>query len=227
MGTVGVSPLVSRSSTSPSRRERGHDAAGASAATRSRCTSKIDGIERAAVRQPSAAFSQPVISQSKNEAEIRLREGEVNILGGLSKYQDTHTVSRIPGLVNIPVLGNLLFGGQTHRQESAGTDDRADSAHRAHAGLYGGESARHLRGNRQEVKMIYAPPVSRTGRAAAAGRPRCQPAAPAPPAAPAIPGLRRRASRGPPAQPTRADARWPPRRDSLVNSGGGAPVRLR
>jgi len=58
-------------------------------------------------------LSQPVIAQKKNEAEIRLRDGEVSLLGGLMQTQDTTTINGIPGLVNIPVLGKYLFGGTT------------------------------------------------------------------------------------------------------------------
>jgi general secretion pathway protein D len=57
--------------------------------------------------------SQPVIGQRKSETEIRLREGEVNILGGLTNAQDSKTVSGIPGLVNIPVLGRLFGGSES------------------------------------------------------------------------------------------------------------------
>jgi general secretion pathway protein D len=56
------------------------------------------------------SISQPVIGQRSNTADIRLREGEVNILGGLSQTQDSRDSSGIPGLVNIPVLGSVLFG---------------------------------------------------------------------------------------------------------------------
>jgi len=58
---------------------------------------------------------QPVIGQRKNETEIRLREGEVNILGGLSQDQQTRNISGIPGLVNIPVLRALLGSESTSR----------------------------------------------------------------------------------------------------------------
>ncbi len=65
-------------------------------------------------------LTQPVISQRKNEAEIRLRDGEVSLLGGLMQDQLTNSISGLPGIVNIPVLGQLLFGGQNkdvNRQE--------------------------------------------------------------------------------------------------------------
>lgn len=55
---------------------------------------------------------QPIIGQRRSETEIRLREGEVNILGGLAQDQDTKALNGIPGLVNIPILGRLL-GGET------------------------------------------------------------------------------------------------------------------
>jgi general secretion pathway protein D len=55
-------------------------------------------------------LSQPVIGQKKNEADIRLKDGEVSLLGGLMSDQDTSVIGGIPGLVNIPVLGKYLFG---------------------------------------------------------------------------------------------------------------------
>jgi len=55
-------------------------------------------------------LSQPVIGQKKNEADIRLRDGEVSLLGGLMQDQDTTVIAGIPGLVNIPILGKYLFG---------------------------------------------------------------------------------------------------------------------
>jgi general secretion pathway protein D len=58
-------------------------------------------------------LSQPVISQKKNEADIRLRDGEVSLLGGLMSTQDTNTINGIPGLVNIPIIGKYLFGGES------------------------------------------------------------------------------------------------------------------
>ena len=57
-----------------------------------------------------SGVDQPVISQRKNEAEIRLRDGEVSLLGGLMQGQDSNSVSGIPGLVNVPILGKLFFG---------------------------------------------------------------------------------------------------------------------
>src|SRR5437660_12400690 len=58
-------------------------------------------------------LDQPVISQRKNEADIRLRDGEISLLGGLMTSQDSSSVNGIPGLTNIPILGKYLFGSNT------------------------------------------------------------------------------------------------------------------
>ena len=56
-------------------------------------------------------ISQPIISQRKAEGEVRLKEGEVNILGGIFETNDSTTISGIPGLIKIPFLKHL-FGSQ-------------------------------------------------------------------------------------------------------------------
>jgi general secretion pathway protein D len=63
-------------------------------------------------------IDQPVISQQRSETEIRLREGEVNILAGLAQDQNTKTLNGIPGLINMPILGRLLGGEATDREKS-------------------------------------------------------------------------------------------------------------
>jgi general secretion pathway protein D len=62
-------------------------------------------------------LDQPVISQRKNEADIRVRDGEVSLLGGLMQDQNTNSQSGIPGLTNIPILGKFLFGSNTRDRE--------------------------------------------------------------------------------------------------------------
>lgn len=64
-------------------------------------------------------ISQPVIGQTKNTADIRLREGEVNLLSGLSQSSDGTTVAGLPGLTNIPLLGQFLFGSSTKNKASS------------------------------------------------------------------------------------------------------------
>lgn len=45
---------------------------------------------------------QPVISQRKIEHDIRLKEGEVNLLGGIFEQTDTKTLTGLPGLAQLP-----------------------------------------------------------------------------------------------------------------------------
>ena len=57
-------------------------------------------------------IDQPIIGQRKIDHEIRLKDGEVNLLGGLTQVQETKTVTGIPGLSSIPIV-RRLFTGET------------------------------------------------------------------------------------------------------------------
>jgi len=57
-------------------------------------------------------INQPVIGQRKMEAEIRMKEGEVNILGGIMEETTTKSLSGIPGLASIPLF-RYLFSEET------------------------------------------------------------------------------------------------------------------
>jgi len=61
-------------------------------------------------------ISQPIIGQKKIEHEVRLKEGEVNMLGGMFEDQETRSISGIPGLAQIPILKYLF--GQTQNDHS-------------------------------------------------------------------------------------------------------------
>ena len=61
-------------------------------------------------------ISQPIIGQRKIEHEIRLRDGEANLLGGIMEDQQTKSLSGIPGLAQIPILKYLF--GQTQQDHS-------------------------------------------------------------------------------------------------------------
>jgi|HubBroStandDraft_6_1064221.scaffolds.fasta_scaffold01008_5 general secretion pathway protein D len=69
-------------------------------------TSTIGGIQ------------QPIISQRTIEHEIRLKEGEVSILGGLIERINTRTLNGWPGLAQIPVMRYLFSGDDTELQEN-------------------------------------------------------------------------------------------------------------
>ncbi len=102
-------------------------------------------------------ISQPIIQQSANVADIRLREGEVNILGGLSQSQDTALVNGIPGLVNIPVLGKTLFGSD-HTDKIKAELMIALVPHIVRTPDYSAENLRGIyAGTDQVVKINYAP----------------------------------------------------------------------
>jgi general secretion pathway protein D len=63
-------------------------------------TSNIGGIQ------------QPIIGSRHIEHVIRLKEGEVNLLGGIMESSDVRSVSGLPGLAQIPVL-KYLFGNNS------------------------------------------------------------------------------------------------------------------
>ncbi|MCW5965252.1 MAG: hypothetical protein KIT83_14550 [Bryobacterales bacterium] len=55
---------------------------------------------------------QPVIGNREVAHEVRLRAGEVNLIGGLLSTDDSRSLSGTAGLANIPILGRL-FSGET------------------------------------------------------------------------------------------------------------------
>jgi len=63
-------------------------------------------------QQNIGGISQPIIGQRKIEHEIRLKDGEANLLGGIMEDNQTRSLSGIPGLAQIPIL-KYLFGQTT------------------------------------------------------------------------------------------------------------------
>jgi len=62
--------------------------------------------------------SQPIVGQRKVVHDIRLKEGEVSLLGGLLQNQERKTVSGVPGLSSIPILGRLFTSETVERDEN-------------------------------------------------------------------------------------------------------------
>jgi general secretion pathway protein D len=62
-------------------------------------------------------ITQPVISQRVIEDDIRLKEGEVSILGGLIQRTDSKTVEGWPGFARIPLLKYFFSHDKTDHQE--------------------------------------------------------------------------------------------------------------
>jgi general secretion pathway protein D len=62
-------------------------------------------------------IQQPIIAQQKVIHDIRMKDGEVNLLAGLKQVQDSTTLSGIPGLSSIPVI-KWLFSSKTVSKSS-------------------------------------------------------------------------------------------------------------
>ena len=63
-------------------------------------------------------IQQPVIGQRKVIDDLRVKEGEMSIIGGLVQYQDSTTISGIPGLMNIPFLKRFFSSEAIDRSQS-------------------------------------------------------------------------------------------------------------
>jgi general secretion pathway protein D len=117
--------------------------------------------------------SQPVIGQRKNTTDIRLRDGEPSLLGGLSQAQDSTASSGIPGLVDMPLL-KYFFGSETKET------DRQELMivlvpHIVRTPDYTPENLRGIFvGNESIVSIHYAPPAA--DQAAPEGTPGAAPA---------------------------------------------------
>jgi general secretion pathway protein D len=62
-------------------------------------------------------INQPVISQRKIEHDIRLKDGEVSVLGGLIQRTQTKNVNGIPGLAQLPLFRYLFSDNSNEVKE--------------------------------------------------------------------------------------------------------------
>jgi general secretion pathway protein D len=151
------------------------------------CTLHIE-VEVSAVDQyvSIGGISQPVIGQTKNTADIRLKEGEVNILSGLSQNSDSTTVGGLPGLTSIPILGQFLFGSSS-KNKSTGELMIALVPHIIRTPDYTAENLRGIyAGSDQVVKLYYAPKTEEAPAAPANPPAANAPSTAAPAAAPVV-----------------------------------------
>jgi general secretion pathway protein D len=72
--------------------------------------SEVDGTSNI------GGITQPIIGQRKIEHEVRLKEGEVNMLGGMMENSQTRAITGFPVLAQIPILRDLF--GQTTTDNS-------------------------------------------------------------------------------------------------------------
>ncbi|MGB7846888.1 MAG: hypothetical protein WBL63_14835 [Candidatus Acidiferrum sp.] len=63
-------------------------------------------------------IQQPIISQRKIEHEIRLKDGEVSILGGLIERIDSKTLNGWPWLAKVPIMRYLFAENSMEHQEN-------------------------------------------------------------------------------------------------------------
>ena len=102
-------------------------------------------------------LSEPIIAQKKVSNDIRLREGEVNLLGGLIDVEDDTTKTGVPGLVDIPLLGRLF------RSDSV-THNRSELMialvpHVVRRPVFSAENLRTIDvGTQNAIHLNYAPP---------------------------------------------------------------------
>ncbi len=126
-------------------------------------------------------LSQPVIGQRKLLHDVRLREGEVTLLGGLMQDQDTRSVTGIPVLGSLPVIGRLFSSESIERSQSelliALVPHIVRSPDLTDVNLRGISA-----GTLEQVKLTYAPrkEVAPDATATPAPAPVTPPAAPAP-----------------------------------------------
>jgi general secretion pathway protein D len=128
-------------------------------------------------------LSQPIISQKKVIHDIRMKEGEVNLLGGLIVQQEDKTVTGIPGLASIPLLGRLFSGESVDHSRSELMI--ALIPHIIRRPEITPENLRGIMvGNATTIRLNYGPraPEAPAPRAAAANPPATPPAAANPPA---------------------------------------------
>ena len=155
-------------------------------------------------------IDQPIIGQRKISHDIRMPDGAVQLLAGLTKYQDTKTKTGIPGLGSIPILNRLFTSESVDRERQELMI--ALIPHVVRRPEYTAENLRGIAvGNQQSVHLNYGrQPGSPPAAANPAGAPaKKEDAAPANPPAMAS-ALAPQAPALPAAPPTSAPGMAPP-----------------
>ncbi len=113
---------------------------------------EISAIDR---YDTSTGVSQPVIGQHKIDQELRVKEGDLALIGGMTSLQNGLAVTGIPGLMRIPLLGKL-FSGQSANHSR---DDLmiAMIPRIVRRPVYTEENLRSIAAGTQTIKLHYAP----------------------------------------------------------------------
>jgi general secretion pathway protein D len=144
-------------------------------------------------------ISQPTIGQNKETADVRLREGEVNLIGGIIQRTNTKSKTGIPGLANLPGIGRLFSGEnlQDNRNELV----IALIPHIVRGPDVGASDLRGVdAGNAVQIKVSRGPVAAAAGEKPAVGD-QAAAAAPAPGALPPATAPRPPATTPPPPGP--------------------------
>jgi general secretion pathway protein D len=67
--------------------------------------------------QTIGGLTEPVIGQRKIDHEIRMRDGEVSLIGGMMEHDDVQNMSGLPWLSQIPILKYLFGQGQKSKTD--------------------------------------------------------------------------------------------------------------
>jgi general secretion pathway protein D len=113
-------------------------------------------------------IQQPIIGQRKIQHSLRIREGEVALLGGLVTRQDDKTITGIPGLSSIPLLGNLFKGSNIDHNR----DDIVIAVipHIIRKPDFTEENMRAVAVGATSIKVSYAPPTPEESALTPAGK---------------------------------------------------------
>src|SRR5665647_1369702 len=104
---------------------------------------------------------QPIIGQRKISHDIRMPDGAVQLLGGLTKYQETKSRTGIPGLASIPILNRLFTSESVDRQRQELMI--ALIPHVVRRPEYTAENLRGIAvGNQTSVHLSYGPKAGST-----------------------------------------------------------------
>jgi general secretion pathway protein D len=177
-------------------------------------------------------IDQPIIGQRKVSQEVRVREGQPALLGGLTRQQDTKTLSGIPGLANLPILRRLFTGESINKERQ-----ELLVPHIVRRPEFTEENLRGIAvGNQQTVHLTYGRRPSQSQPEAAPAAPRrdenpapqptpANPTAAVTTPAPAAPPATAPPATAPPATapPATAPALLPPATAPPLNPGGAAP----
>ncbi len=68
--------------------------------------------------QTIGGLTEPVIGQRKIDHEIRMRDGEVSLIGGMMEHDDVRNMSGLPWVSQIPILKYLFGQGQKSKTDT-------------------------------------------------------------------------------------------------------------